>query len=357
MTQILMPCPYCHVRPAESDDHVFPQFLGGKAKIQACTDCNNTFGHTFEGTAAGHFKNLMLLFRRCGMPTTKPMVWHDIVLTDGERYNIDQDLKAVLTDPVVQKDDHGKIVKVRGDPWKVKEIMVSLEKKGQKLQAEESTLDLNLHRLDLSFALDDNLRRLAIKMSIASANRLGESVKVSGECRSYLLSGTGSQPAQVLIAWQSSAELKTMRPKLGHLVYVRHDERQGRSYSVVQFFGFIQLYCDLGHDAGLRPLSLIATHDPVTHLEKFRQVDPSIDFPVPSSWSNSDEASVSMANSMLTELQELYGDQAPQELTGDFSTAPRYNSVIGSVISNSRLSVCARTRSWPRIMGYENPTL
>jgi hypothetical protein len=337
MTQILIPCPYCHVRPAESDDHVFPQFLGGKAKIPACTGCNNTFGHTFEGAAAAHFKNLMLLFRRCGMPTpTKTMVWRDIVLTDSERYNIDQDLKAVLADPVVQKDEHGKIVEVRGDPGKVKKIMVSLEKKGQKLQAEESTLDLNLQKLDLSFALDDNLRRLAIKMSIASANRLGESVKVSGECRSYLLTGTGAQPAPVMIAWQSFAELKALRPKLGHLIYVRHDERQGRSYSVVQFFGFIQLYCDLGHDAGLRPLSLVATHDPVTHLEEFRMVDPPIDFPVPSRWSNPDEAFASMANSMLTELRELYGDQAPLELTGDVSTVPRYNSVIGSVMSSSR---------------------
>src|SRR5439155_1178377 len=49
MVDVLL-CPYCAERPADSDDHVFPQFLGGKATILACTTCNNTFGHSFEAS-------------------------------------------------------------------------------------------------------------------------------------------------------------------------------------------------------------------------------------------------------------------------------------------------------------------
>lgn len=42
----LMLCPYCLKTEANSRDHIFPEFLGGKAGITTCACCNNTFGHT-----------------------------------------------------------------------------------------------------------------------------------------------------------------------------------------------------------------------------------------------------------------------------------------------------------------------
>ena len=49
-------------------DHVFADFLGGKAWVGACRHCNNTFGHTIEAAALSHLKDLMFVFRRCGFP-------------------------------------------------------------------------------------------------------------------------------------------------------------------------------------------------------------------------------------------------------------------------------------------------
>jgi HNH endonuclease len=34
-------CPYCQGNLSNSDDHIFPQFLGGRATVKACLLCNN----------------------------------------------------------------------------------------------------------------------------------------------------------------------------------------------------------------------------------------------------------------------------------------------------------------------------
>lgn len=121
--------PYCGERSADSRDHVFPQFLGGRATILAGTPCNRTFGHSFEGRSFKQFKNWMLVFRRSGMPPPYPMKWERVALdVDGKsgRYDIDQDLRAVPSVPVLERDDEGRIVRVSGDRGRVTEIVSSL---------------------------------------------------------------------------------------------------------------------------------------------------------------------------------------------------------------------------------------
>ncbi len=46
-------CPYSQPTYTEfTDDHIFPQYLGGRRTIRVCKQCNNVFGHTFEGRAS-----------------------------------------------------------------------------------------------------------------------------------------------------------------------------------------------------------------------------------------------------------------------------------------------------------------
>lgn len=45
-------CPYCGVRQTNSDDHVFPEFLGGRATIRAWKPCNDVFGHSIGGAVS-----------------------------------------------------------------------------------------------------------------------------------------------------------------------------------------------------------------------------------------------------------------------------------------------------------------
>jgi hypothetical protein len=314
-------CPYCVDQPADTKDHIFPQFLGGKATILACKTCNNTFGHSFEAAAFTDFRGLMLIFRRCGMQPPKPMVWRKVALDhDGREYDVDQDLNAVLSDPAITRDQSGKIVGVEGDPRKVERIATSLEKKGKRVATASSELKIDLRRLRIRYPLDDNLRRFSVKMTLAVARRLGQNPAVYAECRRFLLSGeysgsTASSPVRIALA--DSPSLKALRPALGHLVYVCHDEADGCCYSILQFFGAIQMYCELGSDIDAPGFSIVATHDPVSHREEFHTAG-QIDFALPPQFVSQEqwgEGIRARFEAMRADLVELYGDQAPLALT------------------------------------------
>jgi hypothetical protein len=121
----------------------------------------------------------------------------------------------------------------------------------------------------------------------------------------------------VRIALPDSAALNSLRPPLGHLVYVAHGAAEGHSYSVVQFFGGIQLYCDLGTAMELQNFLIVGTHDPITHREDFRVVD-RVNYPLPPQFLTPDEWREGVRarfEAMRLELVALYGDQAPLSLT------------------------------------------
>lgn len=265
----------------------------------------------------------MFVFRRCGMQPPGPMVWRKIALDhDGRQYDVDQDLNAVLSDPVITRDQHGKIVRVEGDPEKVKNIATSLEKKGRLFSGTPSEFKIDVRSFSLRYPIDKDLKRVAIKMSLAVARRLDHNPTVSAECRSYLLSGaysgrTASSP--VRIDFTDSPRLKALRPLLGHLVYVCHNEAAGRCYSVLQLFGAIQLYCELSSAIAAPGFSIVATHDPVSHREEFRRTDP-IDYPLPPQFVSLEQRGEGVRarfEAMRVELVDLYGDQAPLALTPD----------------------------------------
>ena len=88
----------------DSDDHVFPKFVGGRTAVAVCTNCNSTFGHTFEAATAKakHLRNWMFLLWRCGMRPPTPIVWKEIIKDEsGRLYDVDQDFKASLSKPEI----------------------------------------------------------------------------------------------------------------------------------------------------------------------------------------------------------------------------------------------------------------
>lgn len=104
-----------------------------------------------------------------------------------------------------------------------------------------------------------------------------------------------------------------MRPPLGHLIYLHHSESEQRSYSIIQFFGAIQFYCELNIHCNQKEFSLVGIHDPVNHYEEFREVEP-IDYPLPPQFLSKNEWDNGIQNrfeAMHLELVELYGNQAP----------------------------------------------
>src|ERR1035438_4810923 len=68
-------CPYCTESVANTDDHVFPQFLGGSRKIPACGPCNHMFGHTFEAAVARMLEPAYVQLAKLGVPLPERERW------------------------------------------------------------------------------------------------------------------------------------------------------------------------------------------------------------------------------------------------------------------------------------------
>jgi HNH endonuclease len=317
-----MNCPYCALRASDSDDHIFPQFLGGRATVPACNQCNSTFGHTIEASAFEHFKDWMFVFRRSGMAPPKPMIWRRGAIDDsGRRYDVDQDFKAVLSNPIITRDDEGQISAVEGSPKEVAKIAKSLQEKGAKFtEPKVSNITIDMQSLTLRYPLDQDLQRLALKISIACVRRLGRELRISDYVRSYLLDGPQAESnnmAPVRVTLQRYGELDILRPRLGHLVYVRSSQDDVRTYSILQFFGFIQLYCDFRGTSSDDSFSILATHDPISHSEDFREIS-SINYAMPPQFGSAEDwrsGTNAQVEKMRLELVDLYGDQAPQSLS------------------------------------------
>ncbi len=252
------------------------------------------------------------------MAPPRPLVWKAIGLDEvGRRYDIDQDLNAVLSDPVVTRDgDSGKVYRVEGDPEKVKKIVRSLEKRGANVaKGEMNQVRVDIRGLKLNYPFDDDLRRLVIKMAVACIAKTSAAINLRTASRSYLLDGVSSADAPVFIDIRQHRDLDHLRPKLGHLIYVRANPAGGHAFAIVQFFGGIQLYFGL-ETTSQSEISVLATHDPVSHAEVFQHASP-LDYDPPPRETSVDifNAGISAAlEKIQSELQDLYGNQAPTGL-------------------------------------------
>ena len=310
-----MKCPYCQTRLSDSADHIFPQFLGGKARISACRTCNSSFGSDFEGKASVGFYDLMFLFRRCGLKPPRPKVWKRKNIDDsGRLYDIDQDLKATPSVPIVERRGDGKIARVTGARKAVEAARRSLIQQGRNVK----TVELPPQRVDmrsfhLRYPFDDNVKRLCVKMSLALAVKTGFSLTLDTEARAYLLDGRIADVCPVRITADPYREIDTLRPPLGHLIYLRGSRQQQLSYSVVQFFGGIRFFCHLARNYNGADFAAIGIHDPVKHEEKFTPTA-CFDFPEPQRFLSSEEWKLGRQNmyeSMRLQLVHLFGDEAP----------------------------------------------
>src|SRR5450759_3387077 len=196
-------CPYSEPPYAElTDDHIFPQFLGGRRTIRVCKQCNNLFGHTFEGRASKQLKRLQVFISHFGLDLTKaPAIWPAALVIDGDTYNLASGPEGVqysLNKPTIVREADGRIVggKARSQS-EANQITRGLIKSGQAAQVDISLGQgkrLDDVRLTGSFSFDQDLYRLATKMVASVLVRFDEQtfVTTSG-IPSYLLgSGTWS---------------------------------------------------------------------------------------------------------------------------------------------------------------------
>lgn len=273
-------CPYCYERVRTSRDHIFPQFLGGKSKIRICKPCNDKFGHSFEGAVSKTFAPLQIFLRACGLKSPTGAKWKRAYKesTTALQFDLDEDLEATPSAPVVLRDENQKICgAIFPDKRSAEEFSRSLSRKGlaKKVRIDKKVcegLRPQLNSFDIQ--IDTDLRKLAMKMSVGLADKLNFKGTILDTNSRQFLVGTNYGHIPVRVAYLSYDLLDPQCPPLSHVVYVEGNHQTQRSYGVVRFFNTFQLYCLLSNHYSAASFASLGILDISTKKEKFDEIAP-----------------------------------------------------------------------------------
>jgi HNH endonuclease len=268
-------CPYSDP-PFEqfTDDHIFPQFLGGRATIRVCRECNSRFGHSFEGESARQIKQLQVFISHFGLDLTRsPATWPSALTVADRTYDLKSGPSGVqyeLARPIIRRDDSGNIVsgvaRSRQEANRLARDLVAKGKaKSVEIQQSEGEI-LNDVKLDTSVSFNPGLYRFATKLAAnaASLMRRQEIIRGSG-IPNYLL-GKGEWGNGV--GYCDTSSLRKLRPPLSHTIYI---EFGAQSYAIVLIFGGWQIYVPLPIAS---PGAVLGFLDPISGEEFFKEVAP-----------------------------------------------------------------------------------
>src|SRR5258707_5541196 len=190
MSASIQLCPYCGIRPRTSDDHIFPEFLGGQTTIRACKPCNDLFGHAFEGRVSSDFAPIVVMLRRGGLRSPRLVVWKCAMKKEGVDYDLDSDLQLTPSKPSIERDETGAIKRgVFAGFQAAKGFIRGQEAQGKKLKFTPQTIEgIDVRKLDFKLNIGMEVRRLAIKLAVAAADHMRSEEHTSElQSRQYLV--------------------------------------------------------------------------------------------------------------------------------------------------------------------------
>jgi HNH endonuclease len=237
-------CPYCSVRVRDSDDHVFPAFLGGKKTIRACKPCNDLFGHEFEGPVSNDLAPTVITLRRAGLRPPRRVVWKRALEIEGKDFDLDSNLALTPTTSSVERDSQGQIKGALFSNRRAAENFVrSQEGRGKKVKSSfQKFKPVDLKKLTFKLNIGSEMRRLAIKIAVAATDLMGiKNELLDEESQSFLL-GDLESTQRVRIDFAIHSSLEKLRPPLSHCIFVKGNSQTRKSYAIVQFYGLVQLY-------------------------------------------------------------------------------------------------------------------
>jgi hypothetical protein len=266
-------CPYCGRAMIErSEDHIFPQFMGGTRTIACCKPCNDRFGHRFEGKAAQWFQKLHFYFATQGLSLKVPQIrWKEAFEQDGRHYDAvfeNGEAKFTLSRPIVSI-DNGVMNAQFGSQGQFKPVLSSLRKKYGISPAPDIEITPTIMP-KTEIRMGPELPRLAIKMcsvlgSLLPAFTSDELYSSSKETRRLV--------GNVTYDFRLHFPCDESRAALAHLIYV--EGRGTGLQGIVRFFGAHQYFCQIGRPRDQRPsCALLAVLDPVEGSESFRVLPP-----------------------------------------------------------------------------------
>src|ERR1022692_500830 len=269
-------CPYSQPPYGEfTDDHIFPQFLGGRRTIRVCKQCNNTFGHTFEGRASNQLKRLQVFISHFGLDLTRTSgTWPAALEIGDDTFDLlsgPEGVQCVLGKPTVRRDAEGKIVGGKARSMsEAKQIAKGLIKSGQAKDVEIFTSEdgpIEDVRLTAPLSFNPDLYRLATKMAAAVLVAFDRASLVAESGIPAYLHGAADRPTSP--AYCDIEPIRNLRPPLSHAVYVELGEI---SYGIVLIFGFLKIYVPL--PSAKEAAAFLGSLDPMTGDEMFLKVVP-----------------------------------------------------------------------------------
>jgi hypothetical protein len=267
-------CPYCdNPSPTFTEDHVFPQFLGGRRTIRVCRDCNNTFGHTFEGSAAKHLKRLQVFISSFGLDLTRvPGAWPSALTIGDVTYDLisgPEGAQYKLCRPTIRRDADGRITggmaRSVAEANQIAKGMMKADLAKEMEISEASCEQIDDVFLTVPTSFDSDLYRFATKLVAAVLVNFGYQEFISS-------SGIGAY-LHAKAEWQTTpaycdiAGINEMSPPLSHAVYV---ELGTPSYGIVVIFGHLKVFVSLPPSPIKK--AYLATLDPIDGEEGFSEV-------------------------------------------------------------------------------------
>jgi hypothetical protein len=277
-------CPYCiALILIPSRDHIFPQFLGGKRKVDCCKNCNSVFGHTFEAEAAKILQAEHVFISSWGIPLrSADPTWRAAHVQDGKSYDLSigqTGVKPELAKPVIKLDEEGGVESGEFvDKKQADRFARSLIEKEKAREVKLEVLappQIDLTGLGHTLVLGPDIRRTALKMCIALSTLLPDSnLEDISEARLFLRGDRRLVPVNnTLAAYNIYEAIDSRRKALSHVIYL--ERSQSRVYGLVQFFGVTQLFCRLGvPKSGSESAAIFASLDPVTGEEEISATFP-----------------------------------------------------------------------------------
>jgi HNH endonuclease len=268
-------CPYSAPPYKQfTDDHIFPQFLGGQRTIRVCRDCNSRFGHSFEAEAAKQLKRLQVFISHFGLDlTANPVIWPSAITIDDRTYDLMPGPDGVQyrpTHPLIIRNEQGDIIGGQArSKVEAQRLTKSLIDSGKaKLVEIEASPRVVLEdvKLDVDLSYDANLFRFATKLAAAAVvYSRRDALIINSGIPAYL---HGEQEWGTRIAFCDTSAVRRLRPGLSHAIYV---ELGRPSYAIVLLFGSQQVYVPLPQ---AEPHSFIAILDAITGVESIGEVPP-----------------------------------------------------------------------------------
>jgi hypothetical protein len=248
--------------------------------VPVCTECNNSFGHCFEGPVSKDLAPIIVCLSVCGYKHKRRVMhkraWIDE--TTGIEYDLDSELRTYPSKPYFFSED-GTIKRiVARDRGEVQKIVASLKAKGrikEVIEKPERSEGLRPPLRPETICVGTAMRQLAVKMCVAVGQVIvPDLLLLDARCRQFLLDETTSSPP-VRQMHARYASLDALRPPLAHVVYVEGNAGSATCFGVVQLFGgAFQLYVLLSRSYTGRDFGALGMLDVTTFQEQFQAIAP-----------------------------------------------------------------------------------